>query len=136
MINKKSLFAAAVVGCIAGSTSASAINLEEAIQCAIMETINCGPGIGCETGRAAKVNLPDFILIDLPGGQVTGNRPDGTDLATQIERVEKTNGATVIQGGEEGLGWTILLNAESGHMTFSGSKDDVGFLIFGACIQD
>ena len=136
MIYKKSLIAAAVLGFIAGSTSASAIDTQEAIQCAIMETVACGPRMGCETGGADLVNLPDFIQVDIPEGQVTGNRLDGSELSTQIERVEELEGATIIQGGEEGLGWTILLNAETGHLTVSGSRDDVGFLIFGACIQD
>lgn len=136
MINKKRLFATAIIGCIAGSTSASAIDTQEAFHCAIMEAVNCGPGIGCESGRAGTVNLPDFILIDMPEGQVTGNRPDGTDLTTKIERTENLIGSTIIQGGEEGFGWTILLNAETGHMTLSGSRDDVGFILFGACIQN
>ena len=136
MINKKRLIAATVFGCIAGSSSATAIDTKEAFQCAIMEAVNCGPGIGCESGRADTVNLPDFIMIDMDKGLVTGNRPDGSDLTTKIERTENLSGSTIIQGGEEGLGWTILLNAETGHITISGSRDDVGFLLFGACIQN
>ncbi len=136
MIYKKSLFGAAVLGFIAGSNSASAIDTQEAFQCAIMETVACGLRMGCETGGADLVNLPDFIQVDIPEGQVTGNRPDGTDLTTKIERTENLRGSTIIQGGEYGLGWTILINAETGHITVSGTRDDIGFLIFGACNQN
>ena len=135
MIYKKSLIGAAVFGCIAGSISASAIDTNEVFQCALMEAVACSYRLGCETGGGNLVNLPDFIQVDIPGGQITENHPDGTDLVTKIEREEITMGSTIIQGSEGGLGWTILINKESGHITLSGSKDDVGFLVFGACIQ-
>ncbi len=135
MTIKKGIFAASILGCFLGSTSASAIDTNEVMQCAIMEAVICGPRMGCETGGADMINLPNFVQIDIKGGQITGNRPDNTELATQIERVESLEGSIIIQGGEEDLGWTILVDEETGGMTVSGSRGDEGLIIFGACIQ-
>ena len=135
MINRKKILFVTAVSFFAGSASASALNTEEVIHCAIIEAVSCELRMGCETGGADMVNLPNFVQIDIPGGQLTGNRPDGTELATQIERVESLDGLTIIQGGEEGVGWTILVDEETGHMTVSGSRADEGLIIFGACIQ-
>lgn len=136
MFNGKNILFVTAFSFFAGSASASAINTEEVILCAIIEAVSCELRRGCETGGADMVNLPNFVQIDIPGGQVTGNRPDGTDLATQIERVGNLNGSTIIQGGEEGVGWTILLDEESGKITISGARIDEGLLLFGSCIQN
>ncbi|MEE8294822.1 MAG: hypothetical protein V3R64_03845 [Sphingomonadales bacterium] len=136
MTNKKPIFALAVLGFFASSSYATALNADDTIQCAIMEAVSCQYRMGCETGGADMVNLPDFVTINIPEGEVTGKRPDGGDLATPIERVETLEGLTIIQGGEEGVGWTILVDEETGHMTVSGSRGDEGLIIFGACIQE
>lgn len=136
MINRKNILFVTAVSFFAGAASASALNTEEVIHCAIIEAVSCELRMGCETGGADMVNLPNFVQIDIPGGQVTGNRPDGTELATPIERIENLDGSTIIQGGEEGVGWTILLSEENGNMTVSGSSGDEGLIIFGACFQE
>lgn len=124
------------VGCMTISATAfAAVDTKQKMLCAIMEAKSCEIRTVCDTGGAEMVNLPDFVTIDVPGGKVTGLRPDGTALATPIERAESADGVTILQGGEDGVGWTISITLETGRMTVSASSEDTGLLIFGTCTQ-
>ena len=116
-------------------TAFAAVDTKQKMICAIMEAKSCELRTGCDTGGADMVNLPDFVTVDVPSNKITGIRPDGTALATPIERVESADGVTVLQGGEEGVGWSINITLETGRMTVSASSEDTGLLIFGTCTQ-
>jgi hypothetical protein len=42
----------------------------------------------------------------------------------------------ILQGIEDGRGWSIIISEDTGKMTATASQDDVGFVIFGACTLD
>ena len=105
------------------------------ILCVIMEAKSCEARSTCESGGAALVNLPDFVTIDVDAGKLAGKRPDGTDLMTPIERMETADEVLMLQGGENGVGWSITLNMDNGRMIVSASTDEAGMLLFGACTQ-
>ena len=58
---------------------------------------------------------------------------DGTLRTVGIERMERENGMIVVQGGQEGRGWSATIGEDTGKMTLTASGDRFGFIIFGAC---
>ncbi len=46
---------------------------------------------------------------------------------------EHNPGNLIMQGGEAGRGWTLVISEETGKMSATISEDRVGFVIFGAC---
>ena len=61
--------------------------------------------------------------------------------ATTIERQEVVDGKLILQGAEDGyekmrdgLGWTMAISEESGQVVLTASGEQVGFVIFGACL--
>ena len=53
------------------------------------------------------------------------NRIDGKLILQGVEDGE--------EGVRDGLGWTMAISEDSGDMVLTGSGDQVGFVIFGAC---
>jgi hypothetical protein len=116
------------VSAIAGNFDGS-----RTLLCALIELYECASNEGCERTTAEAVNLPQFLTINVEKKQISGATAGGTDRKTAIERVERVNGRLILQGGEEGRGWSISINEQTGKMVGTVSGEEAGFVIFGAC---
>ena len=102
--------------------------------CATIETFECVSGVECQWGTAQSINLPQFLKIDFNEKKISGTREDGEVLTTKIENMERSDGKLALQGTQNNKGWSILINEATGKMTITVSDDQIGFVIFGACI--
>ena len=102
--------------------------------CATIETFECGSDIECQRGTAQSINLPQFLKIDFKDKKISGTRESGEVLSTKIENMERSDGKLVLQGTQNNKGWSMLINEATGKMTITASDDQVGFVVFGACI--
>lgn len=101
--------------------------------CALLEIYECVLHEGCERTTAEAINLPQFLTIDFEKKQLSGTTPEGTVRKTDIEHRENANGRLILQGGEEGRGWSISIHEETGKMVATVSGEEAGFVVFGAC---
>jgi len=90
----------------------------------------CGADGDCRRGTAASVNLPEFLKVDVKAMRVYA---EGTGRESPIRNLEHMNGHLIIQGGQNGRGWTMTIAEETGRMSSTISTSDEGFIIFGAC---
>ena len=116
------------VSAIAGNFDGS-----RTLLCALIEVYECVPNEGCEGTTADAINLPQFLTIDFQKKHISGATPEGTIRKTDIERMEHVNGRLILQGGEEGRGWSISIDENTGKMVATVSGEEAGFVIFGAC---
>ena len=103
------------------------------ILCAVVETYDCGFGENCTRGSADDIDLPIFLGIDFEKKMITGTMDDGSVRTTKIQRMEQLAGGIIIQGIEDGLGFSLSYNTSTRKITGAVSGDQVGFVIFGAC---
>ena len=96
----------------------------------VMECLADGPEGECKRRTPASVNLPQFINVDLKAMKV---HSDAGARHSPIRNVEHLNGSLIIQGGQEGRGWTLTIAEETGRMSATISADGEGFVVFGAC---
>lgn len=101
--------------------------------CVPIEIFDCGANEGCFETSAESVSIPQFIRIDFKKKKAGGTLENGLLREVGIERMERENGMLVIQGGQQGRGWTVAIGEETGKMTLTASGDRFGFIIFGAC---
>ena len=47
--------------------------------------------------------------------------------------MEHLNGRLILQGTQNGKGWSMVITEATGNMTVTASNDKVGFVVFGAC---
>jgi hypothetical protein len=90
----------------------------------------CGADGDCRRGTAPSVNLPEFLKVDLKAMKVYA---EDTGRESPIRNLEHLNGILIIQGGQNGRGWTMTITEETGRMSSTISTEGEGFIIFGAC---
>ncbi len=98
--------------------------------CVATVVTECGADGECRRGTAASVNLPEFLRVDLKAMKVYA---EGTGRESPIRNLEHLNGTLIIQGGQNGRGWTMTIAEETGRMSSTISTHEEGFIIFGAC---
>lgn len=55
----------------------------------------------------------------------------GGEESTEIRNLQKLGDRTLLQGAENGRGWSIVIDAATGDMSAAIAGDDIGFLLFG-----
>jgi hypothetical protein len=109
--------------------------------CAVMDLVECQPGGKCQQIAAEEAGIPHFFKINIKSKKISGTLADGSKKNTNIEHVEKVDGKIIIQGAEDGIedvrdgvGWSAAIAEDTGKMVLTASGDEVGFVIFGACM--
>ena len=117
------------------TVAAAALDGSSPLLCVPIEVLDCEAYNGCIETTVEDVNIPQFIRVDFGKKTASGTLEDGTLRTVEIERMERENGMMVLQGGQEGRGWSATIGEETGKMTLTASGDRFGFIIFGACIS-
>ena len=118
----------------------AAVDGSEPIICASVNILECVPDGTCQRINAEEAGIPRFLKIDFAEQRIMRTRPNGNDVSSQIERSEVVDGRMILQGAEDGfegvsdgIGWSVSIDQETGDMVITGSGEQVGFVIFGAC---
>ncbi len=106
----------------------------KSLTCAATDAIQCEGAGECERTEVEALNLPKFITIDFKGKKLSGI-VEGRDKgeSTKIQNIEKLDGQTVIQGVENGRGWSIVIDGGTGDISAAIAGDDLAFVLFGVC---
>jgi hypothetical protein len=119
------------IPCLAG---AGDFDGSKPLICVPLETFECQPGQDCQGGTAESIDIPQFLKIDFKNNAITGTKQDGTPRTAKIEEKEYKEGKLILQGAQNGRGWSMVIAEGSGKMTLTASDDQVGFVVFGACM--
>lgn len=138
MVNKIKLFSAlAGIGVAAVmipyGAYAGELDGSSNVVCATTDVVGCVDGPGCLQGHARTFELPEFMFIDFQQKVVRATRESGHKEVSPIKNLEQTGTQLILQGVENGHGWTISIDQKNGRMTTIASGQDLGFIIFGAC---
>jgi hypothetical protein len=113
--------------------AAASFDGSQPLICANIEVSSCEPTIKCDEETIESVDLPRFLRISVPDKTVTGTRPSGQTVNAKIELVRHVEKKMYLQGVEQTLGWTVVIDESSGLMTLAASDEKNGYVIFGAC---
>jgi hypothetical protein len=102
--------------------------------CAPGEPIQCDNDGECTRVTIQSTRLPRFIHVDFATQQLSGV-VEGEKIVTAIKNRQQLDGMSILQGAENGRGWNMTINEKSGEMTLTVSGDQVGFVVFGACMR-
>ena len=109
--------------------------------CASMDVIECNAAEKCQEVTPESIMAPRFVKINFQDNTVSNPSLSESRTASKIERMEQVDGKLILQGAEDGLedvrdglGWTIAIAEDTGNMVLTASGDQVGFVVFGACI--
>ena len=129
------ILAAAVLLLVAAS-SANADTLKNGdttLICAAVDLASCVPGDGCRRETSASINAPQLLTVDLKEQVITAHRPDGSLLASSVDRVTRLQNLIVLDGVQGALSWTMTIADDSGRMSLSAIGDSQAYQVFGSC---
>jgi hypothetical protein len=102
--------------------------------CAIIEIYDCGAEGECEKATPGEVDAPRFFKIDFKQKKISGTLETGQHRTTQIMEMERVDGKLILQGVDQGTGWSAVITEANGRVALSGTGDQVVFAVFGACM--
>ena len=102
--------------------------------CAPGDARECSTDGSCSHVSVDSINIPRFITIDVKNKKLSGVDADGEDETTAIQNIRLGDDKMILQGAENNRGWSIVIDQESGRMSATVSDNQVGFVVFGACI--
>jgi hypothetical protein len=101
------------------------------LMCAVIQVMECDAGGECHRRTAQGVNLPTFIKLDFAKKTMSG--AGGDQRTAPIGSFERSNGRIIMQGGQEGRAWSLVIDGGTGSMSAGVVDHDFAFLVFGAC---
>jgi hypothetical protein len=101
--------------------------------CSVIETFECGPGGECQRGTAESIDIPQFLKISFNEKIISSTPESGQVRTTKIKAMERVDGKLILQGVQNGKAWSMIIKETTGKVSLSGSDDQVGFIVFGAC---
>ena len=117
-----------------GLAAAAGFDGSRTLLCVPTDAIQCEGAGDCDRFEVEDLNFPKFVEVDFKAKQLKGTREFGTTPeVTPIQNLQKLATGTIIQGVENGRGWSMLIDIETGDMSTAIAGDDVSFVMFGVC---
>ena len=101
---------------------------------AVIGIYECVANYPCEEVAIEEINFVQFLDFNFKKKKITGTRANGQGLTTEIKSQVSMDGMLILQGVENGRGWSLSISEATGKMVLTVSGDEVGFVAFGACI--
>lgn len=118
----------AALFCLSGSVAlAGDFDGSKSLICAPVVVMDCVVDQGCTKGTPNELGAPAFLRIDFAKKLVIGPKQ-----VTPILSMEKNEQQVLLQGNEQGFGWTIVVGAD-GKLITSMLDHTGAFLMYGAC---
>jgi hypothetical protein len=125
------LLAVASLG-FARAADAADFDGSKTLLCAPGEAVDCLPRGDCQQTTPDQLQIPRFITVDFRAKRLSGRTADG-ELHTAIQNVRSVDGKQILQGAENGRGWSIVIDEQTGDLSAAIADQSAGFLLFGAC---
>ncbi|HQU32494.1 MAG: hypothetical protein HRU72_14350 [Planctomycetia bacterium] len=107
----------------------------------VKTVLECTPNGESHIVAAEEMEIPQFLMVDFKKMTISPLPPIAGRRDTIIKRMERINGKLFLQGADggienvrDGVGWTAEISEDTGRAVVTASGDDVGFVIFGACL--
>jgi len=140
MKHKMNRFNTTVLVCIALFASGTA-NAKDTFDgssnfiCAAISVIGCLDVATCKKGEARTFDLPEFMTIDFKKKVVHATYDGGTaEVESPIKNSELSGTQLVLQGIENGHGWSMTIHRENGRMSLAVVGEELSYSMFGACM--
>lgn len=108
----------------------------DALLCALVQIIECEADRECHPVTTEMAMIPRFLKINFEKNSISATEESNRTDVSVLKNFERVDGRLIIQGAENGRGWTIVISEKTGKMSATVSDEDVGFVVFGACTKD
>ena len=107
----------------------------------VKTVLECAPNGESHIVTTEELGMPQFLIVDCKKMTISPFPPIAGRRDGVIKRLEHIDGKLILQGADDGIenvrdgvGWTAAISEDTGRAVVTASGDDVGFVIFGACL--
>ena len=119
----------------AGLAAAGPYDGSRPFLCAVTTIMECDASGQCERQIPDGVNSPAFIRVDVAAKAVSSSgEQTGGAKNSQLKTVTRLDGELILQGSENGRGWSATVDEDTGRMAAAIIDNDYTFSLFGRCV--
>ena len=115
---------------LAFSVQAEGLDATKAMGCALAEASECDEAAQCSDVAVADIELPDIVHVDFAAKLLSS--PD-RQRTSPISAVEVLDAVLVLQGHQNGRGWTMVVERATGRLSATVTDAEGVFVIAGGC---
>jgi hypothetical protein len=112
------------------AAGAEPLGVARPLRCVPTEVAQCDLAAQCDRMELADAEIPPLFRVDFAGRQVAS--ADGS-RTSPIHAVEVADGVLVVQGSQNGRGWSLVVERASGRMSASIAESEGAFVLAGSC---
>jgi hypothetical protein len=110
----------------------AALNTSAPMLCAITTIMECESSGECQRHAAQQhPDFPSFLRINVAQGVISDAANSGRK--SPINASTRLDGRLILNGGENGRGWSATIAEDTGRLTAGVVASDFIFALFGAC---
>lgn len=112
---------------------AESLGLDEPLSCVLAEAAECDELAECSDVTLEQIELPGAWRIDFAAKQLVST--DG-QRTSPIHAVEALEAVVVLQGHQNGRGWTLVLERATGRLSATIATVEGAFILAGGCSSE
>jgi hypothetical protein len=115
---------------LAPAARAEGLDTSKPLECAFAEAAQCDGVASCTDVSLEQIELPDEWRVDFAAKLLSA---DDGKRTSPISAVETDDSVLVVQGHQNGRGWTMVIERLTGHLSASVADAEGVFALAGAC---
>ena len=108
----------------------------DALLCALVPIIECEADRECHPVTTEMAMIPRFLKINFEQKTISATEESNRTDVSVLKNVERVDRRPIIQGAENGRGWTLVISEKTRKRSATVSDEDVGFVVFGVCTKN
>lgn len=115
------------------ATAADDLTGADSFLCAASQVTICSVDGTCASEPPWKLDIPQFIEVDLEKRILSTTEASGENRSTPIKNLERDEGMIVLQGYENGRAFSFMIAEEDGMASIAVARDGLSVSVFGTC---
>ena len=116
---------------LAADALAEGLDASQSLMCDLAEVTQCDGAAKCFSVTFEQIDLPPVIQVDFAEKQI--ETEDG-QRRSPIASVETQDAVLLLQGHQNGRGWTLVIERSTGAMSAALADAEGGLVVTGACL--
>jgi hypothetical protein len=121
------------LGMAAATAAADDLTGQDRFVCTAWHAVMCTTEGSCTPTEAWRLQIPDFLKVDLRAREMA--TPEGSEQVrfTTIENIGRNEGRIFLSGWQQARGFTWVINEASGEGSLAIASDTAVVTLFTAC---
>jgi hypothetical protein len=121
------------VALLSANAWAEPLDASQPLTCDLAQVAQCDGEAKCKAVTFEQIDLPPVIRVDFAESQIESEQGE---RRSPIASVETRDAELLLQGHQDGRGWTLVIERATGAMSAALADAEGGIVVTGACLAD